>query len=427
MKKYILPFILFLIPITAILIIPQMAGFIIMGSALLLVIFFTSIKYPELLLYLMIIAIFLPFSIKIGLIRLALSDILALLAFTTWSFKALMLRKDIYIPRFFIFTTIFLISTILSIYSTLNITNSLKEIAQFLQFTFIYIITINNVINNNNLIKNLLKTAVYSAFVIASLAIMYFLMGNVDGLYNLGFHKNALGSLMALSFPLALMNSRNYKSLNHFIMMVIIAGGLGVSLSRGAWLGAATGVMIMEMIYHRRHLLQNFVIVAIGILFVFSVMPHQFKSSATSTHTLDIRKEQWDIARYGFIKNPITGIGYANFLELSSSFDKARQHDDPHNIVMRFAAEIGIIGLLAFFTLFTAIYYYAAKTINSELADKELRWFEIGIFASLIAYLIHGMFDVFWVRGTGSFFWILVSIMVLLHERKDYLEANKNE
>lgn len=210
-------------------------------------------------------------------------------------------------------------------------------------------------------------------------------------------------------------------------MMVIIAGGLGVSLSRGAWLGAATGVMIMEMIYHRRHLLQNFVIVAIGILFVFSVMPHQFKSSATSTHTLDIRKEQWDIARYGFIKNPITGIGYANFLELSSSFDKARQHDDPHNIVMRFAAEIGIIGLLAFFTLFTAIYYYAAKTINSELADKELRWFEIGIFASLIAYLIHGMFDVFWVRGTGSFFWILVSIMVLLHERKDYLEANKNE
>jgi len=377
-------------------------------------------------LYIMMGCIFLPYSMAISGVRVASADFIIALCLITWLIKSLLLRKPIYIAHFFLFIIIFLLTLLISIFSAIDMRNSIKEILQFIQLTLCYIFVFSNIIKSTKQIKILLAISVYSAFILASFAVVYFLMGNIQGVYNLGFHKNALGSLMALSFPIAMMHSRMNRSAYNFLIMLTIAGGLGVSLSRGAWLGAATGILLMEVFYHKKDLVKNLAIAITCILFAFSVMPSQFKDSAVSSHTLSQRQEQWEIAKTGFQRSPLTGIGYANFLNLSKSISTYRAHDDPHNIALRIAAELGIVGLASFTLLFGAIYYYCFTTIKQE-KDPQLRWYEIGLWASLIAYLIHGMFDVFWVRGTGSYFWIFVSIIVLLKERRNTLQEDHYE
>ncbi len=386
------------------------------------------LRYRGLAYYIMILAIFIPNYAMIGPFRIAGSDATVLLIFIFWLLSSILNKKKIKFPNFYVFILIFLMALVASLSAALKMDNAIKEIGQYLFFTTIYLIVIYNNITSKILIKNLLRTAVYGAFVLAVFAVLYFLMGNINGLYNLGFHKNALGGLMALSFPLAFMNSRANPSLYHFFMMATIGGALVVSLSRGAWFGAALGVLIVELLYYRRDLLRNLALAFLALSVAIIVMPSTFVQSAASLHTLDFRKEQWEISKKGFLESPLTGIGYANFLELSKKHVEYEyyQHEDPHNIAFRIAAETGIIGLICFFVLFAAIYAYCFKTIKQE-ADAELRWYEIGMFASLIAYLGHGFFDVFWVRGTGSYFWLLVSFIVLLKERGAFLTDGKNK
>jgi O-antigen ligase len=347
--------------------------------------FYLVLEMPANFLYIMMACIFLPYSVMIGGVFVASSDFIIALCLGTWLIKSLLLKKPIYLPRFYLFIIVFLLSLIVSIFSAIDMRNSIKEILQYIQLTLCYILVFSNIIKSTKQIKLLLAIGVYCAFILASFAAIYFLMGNVQGVYNLGFHKNALGSLMALSFPIALMHSRTNRSAYNFIVMLTIAGGLGVSLSRGAWLGSAIGILLMEFLYHKKDLAKNLIIVGVCILFAFSVMPTQFKESAVSSHTLSQREEQCNIAKAGFRRSPITGIGYANFLNLSKTFISYHAHDDPHNIALRIAAETGTIGLAAFALLFGAIYYYCFKTIQAE-KDPQLRWYEIGLWASLIAY-----------------------------------------
>ena len=67
------------------------------------------------------------------------------------------------------------------------------------------------------------------------------------------------------------------------------------------------------------------------------------------------------------------------------------------------------------------IYRTCYQAIKRE-GDLQMKWWLTGLWASLIAYLVHGMFDVFWVRGTGSYFWIFVSLVVLLKEKREQLQ-----
>lgn len=385
------------------------------------------LSYRWLAYYIMILTVFIPNYAVIGPFRIAGSDATVLLIFVFWLLASVVNKKKIKIPSFYVFTLIFLMALIASLSGALNMENSIKEIGQYLFFTTVYLFVIYNNLTSKHLIKNLLRAAVYGAFILAVFAVLYFLMGNVNGLYNLGFHKNALGGLMALSFPLAFMNARANPSLHHFFIMATIGGALVVSLSRGAWFGAAAGVLIVELLYYRRDLLRNVGLAALSLVFATLMMPSVFVQSAASSHTLNIRKEQWEISKKGFLQNPLTGIGYANFLELSRENVEYEyfQHEDPHNIVFRIAAETGLIGLICFFVLFATLYSYCFKTIKQE-SEKEMRWYKIGIFAALIAYLGHGLFDVFWVRGTGSYFWILVSLMVLLKEQDGFLLTEDN-
>ncbi len=401
---------------------PDRSVIIILGEVTFVYLLLIKTEY---LYYVMMAVTFLPFYAVFGGYHVNIVDTLITACFLVWLVKALMLKWPIRFPRFFLYTIIFLMGIIPSVYAALNVDTSVKEILQYIQLSLLYIIVFFNGIKGVKQIKNMLRIILYSCAVLATFAIIYYLMGSVAALYALGFHKNAMGSFMAICFPLAMINSRKSRTFYDFLVLALISGGLIVSLSRGAWVGAFSSVLITEFIYDKKNFLRNVVIFGLVLFAALLVMPSQFKQQATQSKTINFRKEQWHIAQAGFAQHPLLGVGYGNFLYLSMKMVKVdyERHFDPHNIVLRLAAETGIFGLLGFFILFINIYRYCFQTIGRE-TDPDLRLWEIGMLGSLIAYLGHGLFDVFWVRGTGSLFWIILSFIVLLTERRKNLKED---
>ncbi|OGI06553.1 MAG: hypothetical protein A2Y40_07605 [Candidatus Margulisbacteria bacterium GWF2_35_9] len=168
--------------------------------------------------------------------------------------------------------------------------------------------------------------------------------------------------------------------------------------------------------------------VTVGIIFavIFLLIPKGAREMATSNRTLDERAVYWDIAITGFLTKPITGWGYGNFLVVSQKFIGDRPKwlvsEDPHNVYLRFAAEMGVVGLAAFSFFIIYVFYTTISNVRKNI-HIEKKILIIGLTGSLIAYFIHGFFDVFWVRGTGSLFWIFINLAFILVE-KESLEVN---
>lgn len=373
------------------------------------------------LLLFLIISVFVPLTVQIGPVLLALVDFLLLGILGAWLIRALFLRQTIRIPQFYFFVGIFLIGISTSLFSAIDTRNSLKEIVQFLQLSILFTVLLYNNIKQEKTISILLSAVVFGASILALCATYLFIKHGPEGVYALGFHKNALGSFMAVSLPLAIAQFRQRTSWWRFLLMVCVTCGLLASYSRGAWVGAFTGLVTVEMLFQKRNLLWLVFLGAV-ILLLYPAIPPKITSKVTNKHTLEMRQEQWAIAESGFNRHILTGVGYANFLLLSQEHNVLHQHEDPHNIFLRLAAETGLIGLGTFIVLFSGIYFYCYQIIKKERVLRLQIW-ERGLFASLIAYLVHGMFDVFWVRGTGSLFWILVGIVIVLYERRQELTA----
>jgi O-antigen ligase len=311
---------------------------------------------------------------------------------------------------------IFLIGVIASLFSAIDVGNSIKEIIQFLQLSILFTVLLYNNIKQEKTINAILSGIVFGASVLALSATYLFFKHGPEGVYALGFHKNALGSFMAVSLPLAIAQFRQRPKLWRLVLIICVAAGLIASYSRGAWVGAFSGLVMVESLYQKRNLIWVIIFGAV-ILLLYPLIPTKLTRIVADPHTLELREEQWSIAESGFNRHILTGVGYANFLLLSQERNILHQHEDPHNILLRLAAETGLTGLTAFIILFAGIYGYCYQAVKQE-QDLRLQFWERGIFASLVAYLVHGMFDVFWVRGTGSLFWILVGIIVVLYERR---------
>lgn len=106
---------------------------------------------------------------------------------------------------------------------------------------------------------------------------------------------------------------------------------------------------------------------------------------------------EWPRAIAAFMKNPFLGTGY-------SSLDIATDND-----FLRSLGEVGLLGTLAFILVLIE----AGKRIHSSFKDdnKFIRFFSIGIFSMLIAFVVNGLFiDVFEASKVASLFWMMLGL-----------------
>ena len=216
--------------------------------------------------------------------------------------------------------------------------------------------------------------------------------------YVLGLHKNNAADSIAAGFLIALellLHTKDkLRRWGYLLAVFILAVGLINTLSRGAWLGALTGMVVIFALRRQFGLILRVGVVG-GVLFAvcWSLLPQESKDYAAGLDkelgNLKPRYESRDFALAEFASSPLTGVGIG-----------LRKEFDATNFVFLTLAETGVVGMAAFLLMEGTIAVVMWR--GQSRMGRDSFAFSLVVLACALAVgkLSHSMVDHYWVRGT---------------------------
>ncbi|MFH1523040.1 MAG: O-antigen ligase family protein [Patescibacteria group bacterium] len=194
-------------------------------------------------------------------------------------------------------------------------------------------------------------------------------LGRLQGPFN---HPNLLGLhifvIIALFISYYLAKEDKKISHNLFIILynLILLAILVLTYSRVSW--ACLGLFLLILVYIRRNLIALFIafspvaaILAISIKNIRLRIIETFSGSLFSSWSA--RLNIWKISFSEIVKRPIFGNGIGTsekIIEQAKSWQGGTIR--PHNDLVLYGLELGIIGIIIFFAYTIGIIYYCRKT-----------------------------------------------------------------
>lgn len=282
-------------------------------------------------------------------------------------------------------------------------------------------------------------------------------------------YSNAIGLYLAPIVLIILGYVHNlWKSANKYKAWEIVGmlGVAGMSVAtiyfartEGALLGILVGVVVMALLASAKSR-KLAIIAGILALMVVGAVP-ALRSFALEKLTLsdlsgEIRKQQWRETRKMLLSSPqnfLLGVGLSNYplavkpfhqegvffdfdkdanfeQKLRASAEYRASHwqpvdiyQYPHNIFLNFWTELGLLGMLLFGWLLLKFLYYA-----SLLYSKTGDFLALGMLASMICVLVHGLVDVPYFKNDLSVLWWLLFAMLAtlkLHYERSITKNNR--
>lgn len=202
-------------------------------------------------------------------------------------------------------------------------------------------------------------------------------------------------------------------SLRRFLpCLLILLPGLFYTESRGAIGAAIVGVILIGLFsgFAARVVRRRIVVLAALAIVAFMLMPTSLRTRVTTlsagtntpaAYDLRIRQQYSADADAIIARNPWTGVGIGNYTQADSN--GVQPTDDPHEVLLLQAAEGGW-GLAVSFVLLVAgtLIVLFTRMRRMPLAGAAA--------AVLLATAVHGLVDVYWVRGTPLLGWLLVGM-----------------
>jgi hypothetical protein len=221
-------------------------------------------------------------------------------------------------------------------------------------------------------------------------------------------HFNGLGSLLALALPLSLgVLLRRPTSAGRILLFGLLAVGLLVTYSRGAWLGGILGCLFFVWTLHPRGsrswipLLLAASITAVTLLVPFFVRYYE------ATQNVSTRVVTWRFAFSAWLEHsswiPL-GSGFGLFQQRILSSDSAvgtQTLSALHSSFLQILLELGVLGLCVFA-------WFLYTTIRPSLSGTEAAWqtaWQPATLGGILAFLISQSVDnaLFAVTGTCAF------------------------
>jgi hypothetical protein len=233
------------------------------------------------------------------------------------------------------------------------------------------------------------------------------------------FTENNFGSYCAtiLVMVLALALRSKSKGLSLFYYTTAGLGLVGVasSGSRGAWLAAIAGIVVLLFLERKRLNIKFGLVAALVVAAVVAVAsslmqyePLQ-RSTSLDTFTVDTRSSLYLGALLLFLQHPFIGIGLTNFSYLTSSVvDWYYTPAAAHNTYLQVLAENGIIGFILFFA--PIVYLFCRNLKKAKESTGALV-----VSAGMTVFLVHGLFD--FQLMTGPQYLLLIAILFGLASR----------
>lgn len=260
---------------------------------------------------------------------------------------------------------------------------------------------------------------------------------------------NFLGSWLLLAIPIAVFSffrSRNFYG-RFFILLLIffLILCLVLTLSRGAWLGLAAGIVFFGLIWlklkNKKKALVVFTVLLIAIsifwLYLNLGQPPQKPASSPILDRLEslvfLKKSVtgytrlicWQIALDLIRQRPILGYGpemmpfysvkyyqphFAIYEAINSYPDRA------HNDILDTLLTAGSAGLMTYLWLIGLIFYLGFKTIKGDRSRGFKGYgLPLVILTGLFGYLISLQFS-FHEAQTGIYFWLYLGLILILSQ-----------
>lgn len=269
---------------------------------------------------------------------------------------------------------------------------------------------------------------------------------------------NAVGLFLA---PLSLLfigwlfsNLENKKSWltlkNIIITLIIIMSWLAIyfAKSEGALIAVTASVFIFLFLSgYKQKIITGILSIIILIVLIFSGSIRSFFIEKITLNDLSgqIRKQQWietitmlrdgrfisgaGLSQYPLVIKPYHQEGIFYNSDNLPNFDSQVYGSStlrtkywqpveiylyPHNIILNFWTELGLVGVLVFAWLMGKYFYLLRKLIKNFRSSKE-KYLYIGLFCSMTAIIIHGLVDVPYFKNDLSVvFWLLLAIVGIL-------------
>ena len=200
--------------------------------------------------------------------------------------------------------------------------------------------------------------------------------------------------------------------------LFVLLGAMGLSLvltlSRGAWFGAAIAMFIFCLAVNPRWL---FILGEGGVmLFVPSVMSRitymlspQYKVNSMTGGRLLRYQTGWDM----FMQNKLKGVGLGHFggAVAMNNINLVPDTFYMDNYWLKTAVEMGIIGVAAFAVLIFVLVFWSIRAVKQS-EDYDTRLVTAGGFAGLCGVIFHNLMEnVFEVQYMVAYFWVIAALV----------------
>ncbi|MFB9757951.1 O-antigen ligase family protein [Ectobacillus funiculus] len=363
-----------------------------------------------------------PHSVTLGGLNVSISDAyIAVMVVLLVIFS----KFELSIPKtYFVITITYLAFCALSLAWANDFTNGLARLIQLIEFMLITVYVFYN-IRSTKFLKTMMNWYIGLATVLGAIAVGYSLAQHVTGpLYILGFHKNALGSVLGTSIPLIygllLLNKDCSKKvkLTYLFCLFITVFGLLMTMSRGAFLGSIAAIIVLLYFTNKtKQILGILGLIAVCFgLYAFILSPSYLESVTrfdeySSAYS---RVIIYDDVTSKIKEHPYIGHGVGNYFISIPQINFSQ--DDPNNIFLLNLVELGVVGLVFFVLMILYIVGVAFKNKREFKQNHELLTLNAIFIAGFVARFVHIQVDVSWVRGPGLFMFAMVGMLLSLRK-----------
>jgi putative inorganic carbon (HCO3(-)) transporter len=176
---------------------------------------------------------------------------------------------------------------------------------------------------------------------------------------------------------------------------------LYLTYSRGAWLlGLPAAALFIGLLRRGKALWISLAVIGVIVLSLLPLIGTERFTSLLDTQggTTFFRLKLWQASLNMIKDHPLFGVGLDNFLYQYRTryvLPEAWQELDlshPHNIVLDYWTRLGILGVLALVWLEGAFFVRGLR-LYLRLPDEGGRALALGLMASMVACLAHGLID----------------------------------
>jgi hypothetical protein len=243
------------------------------------------------------------------------------------------------------------------------------------------------------------------------------LVGLATNFRAMGIHKNGWGASLSLGLIVAfeLWQSASDKKRKRWLLasVGILSIGLVLTVSRGGWLAAMTGIGALLMLRRDWATLWMLGRAVVPLAIIgWMLLPDDLQEYAVgfdnSRWNIKARWESVDFTIDVWKQSPIMGSGVG-----------LRKEYDATNVVLLVLAETGIIGLFLFLLIHANVVWFVWQS-HRGLSSRSMVFSCVALGGALVfARLAHGCVDHYWSRGAILAAWAAAGMAVAAAGTKD--------